>query len=89
MTKYINPANNYEMTDGGKMTWLWCLLFGPFYFASRRNWTMVFCGMLMGIFTLGLSWFIIPFFVYKINRKDLLMKGYRPHVRKPKEVQAA
>ena len=77
MSKFVNPSNNYETDNGGKLAWLWCLLFGPIYFACRRNWTMVFVGLFFGLFTLGLSWFIFPFFVYSINRKNLLERGFK------------
>lgn len=77
MTKFINPVNNYETNNGGKFAWLWCLLFGPLYFATKRNWTMVFIGLFLGLFTLGLSWLVFPFRVYSINRKNLLIHGYR------------
>lgn len=79
MAKFKHPINDYEVRNGGPLAWLWCLLFGPFYFATKRNWTMVFIGLLTGLFTLGLSWLIFPFFVYRINRKDLLMKGFKPY----------
>jgi hypothetical protein len=39
MTKYFqNPANGYvaKATDG--LTWLWALLFGPFYMAYKGAW---------------------------------------------------
>lgn len=77
MAKFVKPENNYQVTNGGTFAWLWCLLFGPFYFATKRNWTMVFIGLFCGLFTLGLSWLIFPFFVYHINRKELLMRGFK------------
>lgn len=76
MAKFINKANNYKTTNGGKLAWLWCLCFGPLYFAARRNWTMVFIGLFLGVFTLGISWLVFPFRVYAINRKELLMRGF-------------
>lgn len=76
MAKFTNPVNGYKRTDGGVLTWLWCLIFGPFYFASRGNWGWVFFGLFLGMITCGISWLLFPFFVYKINRTQLYDKGF-------------
>ncbi len=77
MSKFVHPTNDFTQTNGGKLAWLWCLLFGPLYFASKGNWRMVFIGLFCGLFTIGLSWLVFPFFVYKINRKELMLRGFK------------
>ena len=74
--KYTNPNNGYEVSDGGAFSWLWCLLFGPLYFAVRGNWGWFFLAFIIALCTLGISHLILPFFVYKINRTHLLRQGY-------------
>lgn len=73
---FTNPKNNYTMTDGGQLSWLWSLLFGPLYFAVRGNWGWFFISAIMAFITFGISHLFIPFFARKINRTDLLRKGY-------------
>jgi len=74
---YIHPVNDYEETDGGKLCFLWSFLFGPFYFAFRGNWDWFMISICLGIITVGISPFIIPFFARKINRTHLLRKGFK------------
>ena len=75
--KYVNTLNNYETTDGGKFSWLWCLLFGPIYFAVRGNWGWFFLAFFFNLITFGIAALITPFFVYKINRTHLLRSGFK------------
>ena len=75
--KYINPLNDYELTDGGHLCWLWGLLFGGFYFAWRGNWGWFFLYPIIVISSIGIGFFVLPFLVRKINRKYLLMKGFK------------
>jgi len=74
--KYKHPVNGYTQRAGDSASWLWCFLFGPLYFAVRRNWTHFFLCLVLALCTFGISQLIYPFFVYRINRRDLLMKGW-------------
>lgn len=74
---YINPINDYKVHDGSTACWLWPVLFGGLYFAFRGNWSWFFIYALLFIGTLGLSFFVVPFFTRKINRTHLLRKGYK------------
>lgn len=63
--KFRNPQNGYveEVSDG---TWLWCLLFGGFYFAFKGVWIHFIVGLGAAIITWGASWLIYPFFARSI-----------------------
>ena len=74
--KYINPINDYTVTDGSVVCWLGPLLLGGIYFAIKGNWSWFFIYGFLILATLGLAYFIIPFFTRKINRTHLLRKGY-------------
>jgi hypothetical protein len=41
---------------------LWCLLFGPFYFAAKGAWIHAVIALLAALVTMGLSWLVYPFF---------------------------
>jgi hypothetical protein len=75
--KFINPTNNYELTDGSALSWLWFMLIGPLYFAIRGNWSWFFISALLIVGTLGIAYLVIPFFVRKINRTHLYRKGFK------------
>lgn len=49
-----------------KNSFLWCLLFGCFYFMVRGIWTHAVISILLAIITYGISWLIYPFFAKKI-----------------------
>ena len=56
--------------------WLWVLLFGFFYFASKRVWTQVLAHLLFAIVTFGLSWLIYPFLAFDLMHKHYRKKGW-------------
>lgn len=76
MATYTNPANGYQVTDGSTLCWLGPILLGGIYFAIKGNWGWFFIYALLFLGTLGLSYFIVPFFTRRINRTYLLRKGY-------------
>lgn len=76
--KFINPANDYTVTDGGRLCLIWSFLFGGIYFAVRGNWGWFFIYPMLCISTLGIGFFVLPFFTRRINRTHLLRKGYKP-----------
>ena len=57
--RYENPVNGYEET--ASVPFLWCLLFGVFYFMVKGIWKHVFISFLLACCTLGLSWLVYPF----------------------------
>lgn len=70
---YMNVKNRYKTSDGSKFCILWSFLLGPFYFAIRGNWKWFFIWLLFTPF----SFWVVPFFTRRINRMNLIMKGYR------------
>ena len=77
MKAYENPINGHKETDGGRFCWLWCFLLSGIYFAIRGNWGWFFLYPIIAISTLGIGFFVLPFFARRINRTHLLRKGYR------------
>ena len=71
MMTFKNPANGHRETVSG-YTWLWCLLFGPFYFAYKGIWKHVAISLVLAIFTADLSAFIYAFFA-----KGIVIDSYR------------
>jgi hypothetical protein len=59
---FRHPGNGYIERGGSALSILWCLLFGPLYFASKGIWTHTFVSLIAAISTAGLSWLIYPFF---------------------------
>ena len=76
MAQYQNPANGYVAEANGPYSWLWCLLFGFFYFAVKGIWTHAVIGLVLAILTSGLSWLIYPFFVYSITETHYQKLGW-------------
>jgi hypothetical protein len=72
--KFKHPTNGYEETTDHPG--LWCLLFGPAYFAFKGIWTQAAASLLLALFTGGLSWLIYPFFARNAVRKDYLRRGW-------------
>lgn len=63
--KFMNPQNGYveEVSDA---SWLWCLLFGGFYFAFKGIWIHFVIGIGAALLTWGISWLIYPIFARSI-----------------------
>ncbi|HEX7853877.1 MAG TPA: hypothetical protein VF503_09295 [Sphingobium sp.] len=57
---FRNPVNGY--TESSSVPFLWCLLFGIFYFMVKGIWRHALISFLIACCTLGLSWLIYPFF---------------------------
>lgn len=76
MARFINQQNNYSEVGGTKFSWLWCLLFGCFYFAYKGAWNHAIIGFFVATFTVGVSWFIYPFFAYMIANNVYRRKGW-------------
>lgn len=63
--QFRNPQNGHVETVS-PLTWLWCLLFGGFYFAFKGIWIHFVIGLGAALLTWGLSWLIYPFFARSI-----------------------
>ena len=73
--KFRNPSNNYE-EEVSRNTWLWCLLFGCFFFVYKGVWIHAIIGLACAIATSGISWLIYPFFAKKIMINNYRQKGW-------------
>ncbi len=67
MNGYVEEAAN---------CWLWCLLFGPLYFAVKGIWTHAVISFFLATMTAGFSWIIYPFFATEVVRAGYLKKGW-------------
>ena len=38
MARFKNPMNGYELSGGTMLSWLWALIFGPFYLMAKGCW---------------------------------------------------
>jgi len=72
--RFEHPTNGYVETANYPA--LWCLLFGPVYFAFKGIWTQAAASLLLAIFTGGLSWFVYPFFARRQVQKHYLRQGW-------------
>ena len=71
---FRNPTNNY--VENFSLAWLWCLLFGSFYFAFRGVWMHAILSAVLAIVTGGLSWLFYPFFARRILINHYLREGW-------------
>jgi len=76
-TYFINKLNNHKVNDGGAFAVLWCFVFGPLYFAIRGNWSWFFIALILIPTTLFLSVVVVPFLAPRINRSNLLNRGFQ------------
>lgn len=75
MSKFMNPSNGYTVASSAPF--LWCLLFGSFYFAFKGIWKHFLLSAVAAICTFGIAWFIYPFFASGIIRNHFLERGWR------------
>lgn len=72
--RFRNPINNHieESSD----EWFPTLLFGGFYFLSKGIWTHFLLYLLLVPLTLGIAWFVYPFYARSIVEQHYLRKGW-------------
>lgn len=71
---FRHPANSHEVHV--RHAFLWCLMFGCFYFIKHGAWGPALIALAAAIFTFGLAWLIYPFFAKGILRKHYLRSGW-------------
>lgn len=72
MSHYLkHPSSGEVVKAAGNFSWLWAFLFGPFYFGYKGLWGHALLYMFAAFVTLGLSWFVYPFFA-----KHLVIRRY-------------
>ena len=77
MAAFENSANNHRVEVGTFGPFIWTLLFGALYFLVKGSFKHFLLGIIAAIITVGISWFIYPFFAPGIIRNMYLEKGYR------------
>lgn len=77
--QFRNPNNGYIETGGSGVSILWCLLFGPLYFAYRNVWSHAVISFFLAMFTGGLTWFLYPFFAPSIVNKSYRRRGWKEY----------
>jgi hypothetical protein len=75
---FKNPQNSYIEEASSSLSWLWVLLFGPFYWIVRGIWKHAVLSFLLALFTFGISHLIYPFFTYSILKAHYLKNGWIP-----------
>lgn len=79
--EFQNSKNDYILRVASPFSWLWVLLFGPFYWVYKGVYRHAILGVLLGMVTIGISHFIYPFCTYTILRKHFLERGWIEIVR--------
>ena len=59
--------------------WLWCMIFGMWYFLYNSAWKWALIYTLIFLVTFGYSAFIFPFFARSIMRKHFESDGWVVH----------
>lgn len=73
--QFKNPSNNY-IEDVSSLCFLWCLLFGPIYFGWKGIWKHCFIHLGLALLSVGIAWFIYPFFAKGIVERWYLRNGW-------------
>lgn len=55
---------------------LWVLLFGFFCLAVKGAWTHAIVGVILAVYTVGISWLVYPFVAGGIMRSHYLKNGW-------------
>ena len=64
--------------ERNSVPFLWCLLFGPIYFAAKGVWLHAVIALIAALATSGLSWLIYPFFAKGIVCRAYARRGWQP-----------
>lgn len=62
--------------------WLWCLLFGCFYFLAKKMWVHAALSAVVAWATFGLSWLVYPFFVTSLVREHFKKEAEKDMLRR-------
>lgn len=73
---FRHPQSKQSLCVATPVSWLWVLLFGPLWFVAKGVWTWAIVSLFVAVITAGISWFVFPFFTYKIIRSHYVHKGW-------------
>ena len=77
MAKFKNPQNGYTQSVSQAGAFFGCLAFGVLYFAYKGAWRHALISFGAAFCTLGISWFIYPFFAYRCVEHSYLERGWK------------
>ncbi len=72
--QFLNPVD--DRTEKIGAPFLWCLLFGCFYFAYKGAWMLAVMAFILTWSTCGLAWLIFPFFARELIEANYLRRGW-------------
>lgn len=84
-TYFMNPANRYIEKVTGAWTWLWPLLFGPFYYIYKGAWPYAFAYLLAlillgggqtGVLLSFVLWVVFAIAIYPVVRATYSRSGW-------------
>ena len=76
---FQHPITQEIETASTKLSWLWLLCFGIFYFMYKGNWKHVLLYTFFALVSFGISILVYPFLVRDINNAKYLRSGWRPY----------
>jgi hypothetical protein len=71
---FRNPTNGY--IESASVPFLWCLIFGVFYFAVKGIWRHALISAFAAMCTFGLAWLVYPFFAKGIVAASYGRRGW-------------
>lgn len=71
----VSPAGQREIVL--RRVFLWCLFFGPFYFAYLGIWDSAIVSGILAVISGGISMLIYPFFAQRIIIETYQKKGWK------------
>ena len=79
LMQFRNPQNDHVETVTTGLSWLWCFLWTPIYYAVKGIWTHAIASLVLAIvigsFTAGIgSWLV--FIVYAVMNKGIVRTAY-------------
>jgi hypothetical protein len=77
MKIYYHPNNPHKIVSVGEGYAWWVILFGAVWFWFKGMVARGFLYWFLSILTLGLFWFIAPFFAYRQYEQHLIERGYK------------
>lgn len=75
---FRHPTSGEAVKAVGSYTWLWAFLGRPFYFAYKGLWGRAVMYVFAALGTLGVSWFIYPFFAKRLVVNRYVEAGWMP-----------
>lgn len=70
--------NKHGHIEHSSVPFLWCFLFGSFYFIYKGIWRHAIISFILTIATVGISWIVYPFIASNILENNYLKNGWKP-----------